>query len=188
MADAVSLLREKEAKLAGKVKRTRATLEAMETELNETAIAIRVLSSLGLSPEIEEEQADAGMTAPQAAVLAAVPYTRELAVAPRDIFNAVRANGAHADLTSDYVRTALWRMATKKNLIKSEDGLYWREAQHAENVEAPDAETSEASEIAGPLGGERGYPPSAPEGSIPSGSTHVQPESFDTDLDDDVPF
>lgn len=55
-------------------------------------------------------------------------------------------------------------------------------------VEAPDAETSEASEELGPVTGrERGYPPSTPEGSIPSGSTPSSPVSFDTDLDDDDP-
>ncbi len=59
-----------------------------------------------------------------------------------------------------------------------------------QNAEGPGAQTTEPSGSSGPVGRERGYPPSAPEGSIPSGSTASQTPSsgFSRDLDDEIPF
>ena len=55
--------------------------------------------------------------------------------------------------------------------------------------EAPDATAPEASSSEGPVGRESGYPPSAPEGSTPSGSTFADRvyRGYD-DLEDDIPF
>ena len=51
--------------------------------------------------------------------------------------------------------------------------------------------TAEPLSNLGPVGRERGYPPSAPEGSTPSGSTAPQSPSaggYSRDLDDEIPF
>jgi hypothetical protein len=55
--------------------------------------------------------------------------------------------------------------------------------------EAPDANASETSSSEGPVGRERGFPPTAPEGSTPSGSTFSNlVYRGQTDPDDDIPF
>jgi hypothetical protein len=94
------------------------------------------------------------------------------------------------DISADYVRTTLWRLA-KRGVIESNNGLYWRvSAQEAfGKTEAPGAQTPEASEVSGLADGSQGRATHLdPEGSIPSSST---PPRFDPnwdDLDADVPF
>lgn len=183
MSETATLLREKEASLDRRVSRLRGSLEKAEAELAEVRTALKVLIGLGL---VEEEQGqsepDGGNEAlneNQSAVLSCVPFGEENAVAPKTIIDTLEFTGQA--LNGDYVRTVLWRAATKRNLIRSKNGLYWRDKE-----EAP-AE-AEASRNSGPVGRERGYPPSTPEGSTPSGSTRP-PLGFETELeDDDVPF
>jgi len=108
-------------------------------------------------------------------------------MAPKDVTAALHASGRN-DVTSDYVRTTLWRMA-QRGLLKSNNGLYWRDTVEVEGVAAPDAGTSRAdNKTVGPHGGGEVFPADTPEGSIPSGSTPSSPAPWGDDLDDDIPF
>lgn len=189
MSDAVTVLRQKAAKLESRVNKTRASLEAAEIELAEIQTAIRVLAKMGLAPEVEPDGDHGGggeVNAAHTAILALVPHGEEFAIAPKEVFTQLKGRDDF-DQSADYVRTALWRMATKKKILESRNGLYWRPVR-PESVEAPDAQTPRASNgSVGPHGGGTGFPSSSPEGSIPSGSTQFQVPSFDDDLDD-VPF
>src|SRR5206468_3807304 len=90
-------------------------------------------------------------------------------ISPKEVHDMIVAM-EDADISADLVRTQLWRMA-KRGLLKSKDGRYWR----PRNDEAPDAETSEASNTTGPADGSQGGATHLhPEGSIPSGSTPSQ--------------
>lgn len=72
---------------------------------------------------------------------------------------------------------------SSRGILQSKDGRYWKPKKEEASGDEP-----KASNSMGPVGREGGYPPSTPEGSIPSGSTPVQAASFDADLDDDVTF
>lgn len=184
MTDTGAVLREKEAKLAAKVRRARLTLESAETELNEVRTALKVLVGMGLA-EAPAELAE-GAAAPdalndnQAAVIAMVPDSEERAQQPKQIIETLALIGP--ELNGDYVRTVLWR-AAKRGIIHNKNGLYWRDKE-----EAPGCKP-EASDNSGPVDGSQGAAwHHSPEGSIPSGSTPSQPaEEVDWE-DDDVPF
>jgi regulator of replication initiation timing len=78
-----------------------------------------------------------------------------------------------------------------RNASVSKDILDWAYMLYApaSKAEGSVAQTTEPSNNSGPATGrERGYPPSAPEGSIPSGSTASQSPRPFRDLDDEIPF
>lgn len=168
-------------------------LEAARVERDELAVAMRVLAKHGyidtdaVAPSNTNRHA--GLNEQQSQVYECTGYGEIVGLAPKDVVGMLHSKGID-NLSADYVRTTLWRLA-QRGLLQSQNGLYWRPgAPDAANVEAPDAKTSEASEVSGPVTGrERGYPPSTPEGSIPSGSTQSRPNpAWDEDLDPDVPF
>jgi hypothetical protein len=185
-------LRTKLSKAESKVKRLESTLQQARQERDELAVAMRVLVKHGyldadhIVPANTNRNAE--MNEMQNLVFLGVPHNRAEAVAPKDVTATLHASG-HTDISGDYVRTTLWRLA-QRDMLNNENGKYWRsEAPEPENVAASDARAPEADTIAGPLGGERGYPPSAPEGSIPSGSTfRPNVSNFADDMDDDIPF
>ncbi|TIP04935.1 MAG: hypothetical protein E5X72_09655 [Mesorhizobium sp.] len=100
------------------------------------------------------------------------------------------------DTTKNSISTRLSKL--KNDGLIENDGQGWT---LVEKAKGSDAQTSEPFDELGPATGrERGYPPSAPEGSIPSGSTvardlkaglaNVQgtmPSRL-RDLDDEIPF
>lgn len=192
--DVAGDLKSKLSKADARVRRLESTLSNARKERDELATALRVLVKLGhieddsgaASDEIEAATANER----QSLVLDQVPEGQQYAVAPKDVTSALHALGL-TDITADYVRTTLWRFA-QRELLKNADGLYWRAiTPDTENVTAPDARTSEADNFMGPATGRgTGFPPTPPEGSIPSGSTppsdykpwHVVPD------DDDIPF
>lgn len=183
MTDTGTVLREKEAKLEARVKKARVTLESLETELTEVRTTLKVLVSMGLAeaPADLHDDGPSGTDAlseNQSAVIAVVPQGEDQARPPKHIIDMVNLIGP--ELNGDYVRTVLWRLA-KRGIIHNTNGLYWREKE-----EAP-AE-AEASSSKGPVGREGGYPPSTPEGSIPSGSTPPHTSEADVWDDDDIPF
>lgn len=183
----VTDLIEKRAKAEAKVKRMEASLAAARKDFDELDVAVNVLTKHGYIQGDEGQAAPAitaqnGLNDTYSYLLRFVPFGEDLAIAPKEVTDMVRRDG-RADLSGDYIRTALWRMG-QRGVLEGNDGRYWRPKKE----EAPDASTSGASETTGPVTGrERGYPPSTPEGSIPSGSTHVQ-AAYESDLDDDVPF
>jgi hypothetical protein len=127
MTDAVSLLREKQSKLAARVRKARASLKTVEDELDEVETALRVLLKMGLSPNVEEESAavttvDSASRA-QAAVMAAVPVGEDGALAPKEVQAIVLRRGIF--VSGNYVRTTLWRMA-RRGQLASANGRYWK--------------------------------------------------------------
>jgi hypothetical protein len=180
-------LKQKHAKAQAKLDKARANLIAAQKDFEELDTALNVLTKHGyIDDEDTKASGPSASVAPNethAFLLRFVPAGEIGAIAPKEVADMVRSHGRD-DLDPDYIRTVLWRLA-QRGVLMNKDGRYWRPRKD----EAPDAETSEASNSTGPVTGrERGYPPSTPEGSIPSGSTHVQPSAFDEDLDDDVPF
>lgn len=185
-------LKDKLSKADSKVKRLESALSAARLERDDYATAYRVLVKLGHIEAVQaatEEVGAVGANEKQNLVLSLVPEGEQHSVAPRDVTQNLHQRGLE-DITADYVRTTLWRFA-QRGVLKSADGLYWRSSPVAvENVAAPDAETSRAdNESTGPATG-RGtdYPPTPPEGSIPSGSTPPRSSPYSDDLDDDIPF
>lgn len=178
-------LKDKLAKAEAKVGRIRASLTAATKEYEELVTAISVLTKHGyVAGDAGKQQpvvsAATGFTnANHALLFISVPEGEQYAVSPKEVTDLVHRDG-RADLTPDYIRTVLWRMADRGTL-QSKDGRYWRPKKEEAPAEA------EASNFMGPVGRERGYPPSTPEGSTPSGSTPSQPEK-ETDWEDDVPF
>jgi hypothetical protein len=188
-------IREKFLKSGQRVKRAESALEKAKFDHDELAVTMRTLIRHGLIEDEDSTGRDvptaADMNEAQSVVLSFVPKGESAAASPKDIISELH-NAGRDDLTADYIRTTLWRFA-KRGALKSDNGMYWwpPAATKAEIVAAPDAETSEADNAsAGPLGGERGFPPTTPEGSNPSGSTSSQYGGFNVpdDLDDDVPF
>jgi hypothetical protein len=178
-------LKQKHAKARAKLDKLRASMAAAEKDFDELDTALNVLTKHGY---IEDEaHPAAGIGAAVATnethmyLLKFVPEGEIGAIAPKEVADIVRSTGRN-DLDPDYIRTVLWRLA-QRGILMNKDGRYWRPKKD----EAPDAEASEASNSMGPVGREGGYPPSTPEGSIPSGSTPVQ-AADEGDLDDDVPF
>jgi hypothetical protein len=184
MTDTGTVLREKEAKLETRVKRARATLESLETQLGEVRTTLKVLVDMGLAeaPADLHDGADGGaetLNENQSAVVATVPEGEDNALPPKGIIDKLEFRGTN--LNGDYVRTVLWRLA-KRGAIHNKNGLYWRDKEEASGLEP------EASDSLGLHGGEAPSSSRSPEGSIPSRSTPVH-ASFDADLDDDdVPF
>ncbi|ESY83892.1 hypothetical protein X740_00595 [Mesorhizobium sp. LNHC221B00] len=110
---------------------------------------------------------------------------------PATIFDFITEH-RQIDTSKASVSTRLSKM--KHEGLIDNDGQGWVVVGKAEG---PGAETPEPSNTElGPVGRERGYPPSAPEGSNPSGSTAslsledaaeaLRPKS--RDLDDEIPF
>lgn len=185
-------LKDKLSKADSKVNRLESALSVARKERDDLATAYRVLVKLG---HIEDGGTPAdttpstGANEKQAIVLELVPFGEQYAVAPKDV-TAILHNRGLEDITADYVRTTLWRFA-QRNVLQSGDGLYWRRTPELNSVAAPDAETSRAdNESTGPATGRgTGFPPTPPEGSIPSGSTpsNTSP-GWGDDLEDDIPF
>lgn len=176
-----------------RVKKCESALESAKLERDELAIAVRVLLKHGhiVVDHISPVQAKIGdLNETQNLVLLSVPANSARAVAPKDVTQQLHALG-YPDISADYVRTTLWRLA-KRQLLANDNGLYWRTSgDEAENVAAPDARAPRAvNESTGPVGREGGYPPSTPEGSIPSGSTQSLSDEARAmlDYDDDIPF
>jgi hypothetical protein len=176
---------EKRTKAQTRVKSLETKLAAARKDFDELDVAVNVLTKHGY---IEDEaHPAAGIGAAVATnethmyLLKFGPEGEIGAIAPKEVADIVRSTGRN-DLDPDYIRTVLWRLA-QRGILMNKDGRYWRPKKD----EAPDAEASEASNSMGPVGREGGYPPSTPEGSIPSGSTPVQ-AADEGDLDDDVPF
>jgi hypothetical protein len=190
-------LKDKLSKAEAKVIRTRTAYETAVRERDEFHVAMKVLIKHGYIQEegsapygVFEKATGAGTVAlneDQTLVLDSVPYGEQFATPPRDVVNIIHAGGRD-DLSGDYIRTTLWRLA-RRDILKSANGLYWRPLT-SENVEAPDAHATEASDDLGPVTGRgRVFPAKPPEGSIPSGSTPSNvADDFDSLLDDDVPF
>lgn len=183
---------EKRSKAQARVKSLEVKLASARKEFDELNVAVTVLTRHGY---LRADDAAEAAPAPAEAdtgdrlndtymfLLRFIPFSADWAVAPKHVTSEVHQKG-RTDLSADYIRTALWRMGQRGILESNGDGRYWRPRKN----EAPDAETSEASETTGPVTGrERGYPPSTPEGSIPSGSTPSQPAA-EVDWEDDVPF
>jgi hypothetical protein len=193
MADFPTVAADLSAKLSkaeSKVKRYESALELALAERDELAIAMRVLAKHGYLEGAVAAAGDrvAGMNEAQALVYECTAFGEVSALAPKDVAAILHARGRD-DLSSDYVRTTLWRLA-QRGILKSENGLYWRPAPAAENGSAPDVETSRAVDSAGLADGSQGRATHLdPEGSIPSSST--PPKIIivpDDDIDDDVPF
>jgi hypothetical protein len=107
------------------------------------------------------------------------------------ISNGCRTPSAiHSFLESRGVDTSRQSVSTRLQRLKN-DGLIAHDGERwtLPKDEGPDDESGPSDQL-GPVGRERGYPPSAPEGSIPSGSTASQSPSsgFSRDLDDEIPF
>lgn len=193
MTDPVNIAKERLAKAEARLLRLEKQVETARSDVADLRTTVRVMAEITGETLTDSTPVEA-QGRPRHIVML-LPEGEENGAGPSEIFENYRRLGAD-DVSPDTFRATLWRM---KNgiyfmrdrgswVIRSSDGRYWKESITHKD-EAPDAETSGASETTGPVTGrERGYPPSTPEGSIPSGSTHVQPASFDTDLDDDVPF
>jgi hypothetical protein len=184
MTDTGTVLREKEAKLEGRVKKARATLESLETELNEVKTALKVLVSMGLAEAPAALQDDGGgadaLNQNQAAILAVVPEGQDDALPPKALIDKLAFRGM--EMNGDYVRTVLWRLA-KRGAIYNANGLYWRNKEEAPGL------PPEASNSLGPVTGRREPSSSIPsEGSIPSGSTPPHTSAVEAWDDDDIPF
>lgn len=137
VSDTISILREKRTKLAAKVAKTAAALDAAQTELDETETAIRVLVKMGLAADEDiETPANANVTHGQEQILSVLSDAPERGLSPRAVLLALRAQGVA--LSADYVRTALWRLA-KRGAIATANSNYWRlpGATSLGNEEAP---------------------------------------------------
>ena len=152
------------AKAQARMKRAEATFGAAKKDFDDLDVALSVLRKHGYLP------ADPHQPAPKSAgsgeeplndnyllMLRHIPFRADWAVAPKYVTGEVHKKGRE-DLSADYIRTALWRMA-KRGILESNDGRYWRPRKE----EASDAETAEASKVRmgladGSQG--RGYPPS----------------------------
>ncbi|RWO77593.1 hypothetical protein [Mesorhizobium sp.] len=114
---------------------------------------------------------------------------------PATIFDFITEH-RQIDTSKASVSTRLSKM--KHEGLIDNDGQGWALVGKAEGsgAETPEPSNTEL----GPVGRERGYPPSAPEGSIPSGSTVVQNlqagvanvqatmPARSRELDDEIPF
>lgn len=186
-------LKSKLSQAEARVRKLESSLEKAREDRDELAVTLRVLGKHGYMGAAETEAVTAGrgaeMNALQAVVIACVPGSGSPGITPKNV-TAILHTAGRPDVSGDYVRTTLWRMA-QRGVLKSENGQYWRiETPDAENVEAPDALTPRANnESTGPdTGRGTGFPPTPPEGSIPSGSTSHFTGGFADEMDDDIPF
>ncbi len=118
----LSQLRTALEKAEGRVNRLKSQLETAQTERDELTTALKVLERLILGTQSEERpnQSDSGSI-----IFQYVPTGRANAAAPREIIDRMRHDGKA--LGDDLVRTQLWRMSKRGELLKA-DGKYWREA------------------------------------------------------------
>lgn len=86
---------------------------------------------------------------------------------PAEIADILTANGRETSNTT--ISSILSRMR-KEGEVENRDGRWFLSAEIEKG-----SDESEPQSSLGPVGRERGYPPSAPEGSIPSGSTASRP-------------
>ena len=202
MTDTISILREKRAKLAAKVAKTAAALDAAQSELDETETAIRVLVKMGLAPDEDTDAtANVGVTHGQELILSVLSDMPEQGMSPRAVLLALKAKGNA--LSADYVRTALWRLA-KRNAIATANSMYWRlpsaggPQTETESIETPDVAAPGVSIIDGRVAeleepNKSEQRPSATGENVgssptpPAPSANVQSENS-WDFDDDVPF
>lgn len=186
-------LKNKLSQAEARVRKFESSLQKAREDRDELAVTLRVLGKHGYMGLDETAGVTAGrageMNALQALVTACVPGFDSPGITPKNVTTVLHTAGRQ-DVSGDYVRTTLWRMA-QRGILKSENGRYWRiESPAAGNVAAPDAQTPRAdNESTGPdTGRGTGFPSTPPEGSIPSGSTFVQGSGYADDLDDDIPF
>jgi hypothetical protein len=193
MVDPLVIARDRLAKAEARLKRAEKAVESARSEVADLRIAVRVMAEItGESAEPTTQESSVSSRVSQ--IFSLLPVGEQNGVAPAQIYEKFKLMDGD-DISADTFRTTIWRMKDKIYLftgqmpaaVRSADGKYWRDP--IARKEAPDAEAAEASKSMGPVGREGGYPPSTPEGSIPSGSTPVQTTSeWDEDLDDDVPF
>lgn len=108
---------------------------------------------------------------------------------PAEIYNFI-TNDLSMETSKNSVSTRLSKM--KNEGLLDHDGEHWVLPKKAKGS---DGGTSEPLSDQGPVGRERGFPPTTPEGSIPSGSTASQKPAGDWDgpvhrrpLDEEIPF
>jgi hypothetical protein len=118
VSDAVTLLIEKRDKVALSVKKLRAKLEAAEAELVELETAAKVLTALGLFPEVVIDDERVTMK-PSDAVFASLPFYEEQGKAPREI------SAELTGVSAENVRTILSRLVAQGKAA-TRDGRYWR--------------------------------------------------------------
>ncbi|WP_306025827.1 hypothetical protein [Oceaniradius stylonematis] len=103
---------------------------------------------------------------------------------PAEIADLLTRNGR--ETTNTTVSSILSRLR-KDGQAENRDGRWF-----LPNGGGEDSAEAEPKQDQGPVGRERGYPPSAPEGSSPSGSTPSHQEratnDFVRDLDEEIPF
>lgn len=203
VTDTITILREKRAKLAAKVAKTAAALDAAQSELDETETAIRVLVKMGLAPDEDAEaSSNLGVTHGQELILSVLSDVPEEGMSPRAVLLALKARGNA--LSADYVRTALWRLA-RRNAIATANSLYWRlpsagsqQTEKPESNKTPDVVTPGVSivdgrvaELEGPEKTEqRPFRKGENVGSSPTPPALPVNDQAERswDFDDDVPF
>lgn len=149
------LLNERETIVAG-IERMQAELKDAKTALRSIDDAISQLTGVP-SPALRPE----GPTLKDL-ILAQLDFERDQT--PLEIASALTASGRDTSNTS--VSSILSRLKVDGLVEKTGEG--WKKVR---NAKGSDVSASEPFEELGPVGRERGYPPSAPEGSSPSGST-----------------
>lgn len=171
MPDALTLLRDAEAKLTARANKLRIQLEAVELELNEVSTALKVMTRYGLSPElVVETPLPPEGAAPRKAdvVYSQIPDTREQGLTPREIYDAIMANTPWP-VSADNVRTILSRMVSR-SMIRTHNGRYWR---HGDVVHSGDPEPQLVS-------AEEAFGGPAPE--LPPGGSREPPRDEIEDL------
>jgi hypothetical protein len=172
VTDAITAARMIRTKLSAKAEKLEAQLAAVRAELDETDAAIRFLSRHNISPTIEEGVVEAKSPA-QARVMATLPSTSEDAKSPKDVYEALVAEGV--EIKPDNVRTILYRAANPKSgkpTVASDGGRYWRIDEEAQQSQPQHN------------GHERG---ASPFGQRPDFNARG-PSPFDDEFDPEVPF
>ncbi len=128
MSDALALLEQDRKKLAAKVQRLKAQLEAAENELSDTDAALRVFKRLGIAPTVVGAASDDNRGNSQAHVLAKLAASEAEAKAPKEVHSELTADGFN--ISADNVRTILSRLAkpdaSGRAAVYSKDSRYWR--------------------------------------------------------------
>lgn len=202
MVEPVALLKDKRAKLAARVKKAQAALDAAKAELDETETAIRVLVRMGLATD-DETPTPSGppITEAQKLVLSALETDPDKGRSPKEVLEVLKSKGV--EMNPDYVRTALWRLA-KRELVSTANSVYWKVTSTGDGAnpspknETPDAETPGVSgrsgrvaELEDPEKSEqRPFRKGENVGSSPTppSSDSDVPDLTHWDSDDDVPF
>jgi chromosome segregation ATPase len=154
-------------KAEAKVKRLSAQADAAQREMDELATAIRVIERLNGASAPANTQNDNGQL-----IYGFVGVGRANAKPPKEILDALKAAGH--DLGDDLVRTQLWRMAKRSELLKG-NGAYWRPAisQSVKDEGGPDGANSNTE-----------HDPFAEYGATAAKAS----TGWGDDLEDDVPF